>query len=98
MANLYKTRRWINKRITILKRDQYQCQECKRYGKNTEAQTVHHANPLRERPDIWLESWNLVSLCNKCHEKMHDRTSDELTELGERLRGRCSRKQSPPPL
>ena len=92
MAKPYKTRRWLSKRAKILKRDEYRCQECKRYGKNKEAQTVHHANPLRERPEIWLESWNLISLCNRCHEKMHDRITDELTMLGEEWRERCEKK------
>lgn len=93
MINPYKTRRWINKRARILKRDEYRCCECKRYGKKTEAQTVHHAHPLKARPELWLESWNLVSLCNKCHEKMHDRITDELTALGEEWRERCERRK-----
>lgn len=91
MTNFYKTTAWRKKRPRILRRDEYRCQECKRYGKNREAQTVHHINPLRERPDLKLVSWNLVSLCNKCHEKMHDRITDELTALGEQWRGRVER-------
>lgn len=91
MANPYKTKRWINKRERVLKLHEYRCQECKRYGKNTEANTVHHANPLREKPEWWLETWNLVSLCKACHGKMHDRITDELTELGEEWRQRCER-------
>ncbi|PGT77313.1 restriction endonuclease [Bacillus cereus] len=82
MTNFYKTKRWKNKRTTVLKRDTYQCQECKRYGKNKEATTVHHIYPLRNRPELRLTTDNLVSLCGRCHDKMHDRVSDELTELG----------------
>lgn len=92
--NFYKTTRWKSKRLKVLKRDEYRCQECKRYGKTAAATTVHHINPLRIRPDLRLESWNLVSLCGECHGKMHDRITDELTELGmqwveraERMRG-----------
>ncbi|WP_445662125.1 HNH endonuclease [Bacillus sp. FSL R12-0069] len=54
MTNFYKTKRWKNKRINVLKRDSYQCQECKRYGKNKEATTVHHIHPLRNRPELRL--------------------------------------------
>lgn len=80
--NFYKTRQWKRKRESILRRDEYLCQECKRYGRKKEATTVHHINPLKDRPDLRLTSWNLLSLCGKCHENMHDRLTDELTDLG----------------
>lgn len=83
MTIFYKTTRWKSKRKKILKRDEHRCRECRRYGKKTEATTVHHMNPLNERPDLRLESWNLLSLCSTCHDKMHDRNSDRLTKLGE---------------
>ena len=50
-------------------------------------------NPLSERPDLRLESWNLLSLCNKCHDKMHDRNSDQLTKLGEQWREKAMRER-----
>jgi 5-methylcytosine-specific restriction enzyme A len=78
----------------VLKRDEYRCQECKRYGKNTEATTVHHINPLLERPELRLLSTNLLSLCGKCHDKMHDRITDKLTVLGEWWRERMMRNDS----
>jgi 5-methylcytosine-specific restriction enzyme A len=84
--NLYKTTRWESKREKILKRDQYLCQECKRYGKRIPANTVHHMHPFRERPDLRLTNWNLISFCTKCHGKMHNRETDELTPLGEQWR------------
>jgi len=31
-----------------------------------------------------------VSLCNECHERMHDRLTGELTAAGERWRDRVS--------
>jgi 5-methylcytosine-specific restriction enzyme A len=89
--NFYKTKRWNSKRERVLKRDEYRCQECKRYGKNTKAATVHHINPILERPDLRLISQNLLSLCNKCHDKMHDRIADKLTALGEQWRERMNR-------
>jgi 5-methylcytosine-specific restriction enzyme A len=83
MTNFYKTQRWKSKREKVLRRDEYACRECKRYGKFTNATTVHHMHPLSDRPDIRLESWNLLSLCGHCHDKMHDRITDKLTKLGE---------------
>lgn len=82
MTNFYVTNPWKNKRKRILKRDGYCCRECKRYGKTTEATTVHHINPLRDRPELRLTNWNLLSLCKTCHDKMHNRITDELTTLG----------------
>jgi 5-methylcytosine-specific restriction enzyme A len=84
--NFYKTTRWKSKREKILKRDEHLCQDCKRYGKRREATTVHHMYPFRERPDLRLTNWNLISLCQTCHGKMHNRETDELTLLGEQWR------------
>lgn len=92
-GNFYKTKRWKEKRVVILKRDEYRCQECKRYGRMAAATTVHHINPLRLRPDLRLADWNLVSLCGSCHELMHDRLTDELTDLGMQWVERAERKR-----
>lgn len=78
----YKDRRWIRKREVILKRDEYLCQECKRYGKSKMAEQVHHINPLEDYPELGLLDYNLISLCTKCHDKMHDRNNNKLTTLG----------------
>lgn len=91
--NFYKTKRWQKKRNRILRRDEYLCRECKRYGRTTEAQTVHHIYPLDERPDMKLDSNNLISLCFECHEQMHDREKNILTEKGFRWK----EKVNPPP-
>ena len=86
VEKFYKSKAWLTKRSKILRRDEYLCQECKRYGKSVSATTVHHIIPL-----IWclifnkalaLASNNLVSLCGKCHDRMHDRLTDKLTDIG----------------
>lgn len=81
--DFYKSSKWKSKRERILRRDEYRCMECKRYGKSVSAATVHHIIPLERRPDLKLASDNLLSLCNKCHDKMHDRTNNQLTKAGE---------------
>ncbi|WP_270578005.1 HNH endonuclease [Caldibacillus thermoamylovorans] len=78
----YKSQKWIRKRELILKRDEYKCRECKRYGKTSPATTVHHVIPLDQRPDLKLNINNLISLCDKCHNQMHNRITGELTEKG----------------
>ncbi|MFH5187662.1 HNH endonuclease [Paenibacillus sp. TAB 01] len=80
----YRSTKWKQKRERVLRRDEYRCQECKRYGKSTAAATVHHINPLEQHPEWSLTSWNLVSLCNPCHDSMHDRVTGNLTEKGNR--------------
>ena len=80
--NFHKSKAWLSKREKILRRDEYLCQECKRYGKTTAANTVHHIYPIALRPSLRLLSVNLISLCPKCHNEMHDRVTDELTAKG----------------
>lgn len=80
--NFYKTKQWKKKREAILRRDRYQCQDAKRYGKYREATTVHHIYPLDKYPELALENWNLISLSAEHHNKMHDRMTGETTDAG----------------
>jgi len=86
MSSFYKTSKWKHKRGTILRRDDYLCRECKRYGKTTPATTVHHIIPLTwcliRMVAYTLASINLVSLCGECHGQMHDKTNNKLTDKG----------------
>lgn len=67
----YDSPQWRHKRELILRRDNYLCQECKRYGRIRQANTVHHIQHLEERPDLAFVNSNLVSLCLPCHNKAH---------------------------
>jgi len=64
------------------------CQVSKRYGKRIDANVVHHVFPSDDYPEYQWCDWNLVSLANTVHNKMHDRTTNKLTALGEELRKR----------
>ncbi|EHL17400.1 hypothetical protein HMPREF9630_00567 [Peptoanaerobacter stomatis] len=86
--NFYKSTAWKNKQKKILRRDEYLCQECKRYGKSTKADTVHHIIPISEDKTKRLDSHNLISLCGDCHNKMHNRVTNELSDKGLDLRSR----------
>lgn len=88
----YKSKRWEHLREKVLRRDGYKCRECIRYGKHKSAEVVHHAVPRSDFPELQWESWNLVSLCNTCHEHMHTRTTDELSAAGRDLANRTLRK------
>lgn len=88
----YNTKQWKRIRASVLRRDEYLCQECKRYGKSVEANTLHHILPaeacVRKYERFKYDSSNLISLCRKCHERMHVRNRRELSDEGEKLLAR----------
>ena len=67
----YKDIKWRKKRAAILRRDGYLCQMCKRYGRYTQATTVHHIQHVDEHPELAFLDDNLISVCEKCHNKLH---------------------------
>ncbi len=68
---IYSSRKWRKKREKILKRDGYQCQECKKYGRRTPATIVHHIKEIKEYPELAFDSSNLESICLACHNAKH---------------------------
>lgn len=80
--SFYATKRWKRKRLKILRRDQYKCQEAKRFGKFEEATTVHHIYPVEEYPELGYTDWNLISVSGERHDTFHDRTTGKITEKG----------------
>ena len=52
--DFYKSSRWLKKRAKILRRDGYQCVECKKYGRLREAKIVHHIKELQDYPELAL--------------------------------------------
>lgn len=93
MTNNYKLKRWKMKRNAILKRDNYKCIECKRIGITKSADMVHHINPSDKYPELFWDNRNLISLCNKCHNLMHDRNSKTLSKLGRKYQLMYYRKK-----
>ncbi|MBQ1805680.1 MAG: HNH endonuclease [Oscillospiraceae bacterium] len=91
--SFYKSARWQRLRAMVLRRDGYQCQVSKRYGKRVEATTVHHVFPREEFPEYQWEPWNLISLAGDVHDEMHDRQSGALTEKGVELLKRVARRE-----
>lgn len=82
VKTFYKDSKWEHKRKRILRRDGYKCQDAKRYGRYQEAITVHHIYPVEEYPELAYTDWNLISLSNESHNKMHDRTTGKITDYG----------------
>lgn len=79
----YKWSRWLDVREKVLRADRRECVNCRaKYHRYRRADTVHHVNHFRDRPDLALEEFyadpvtrekrrNLVSLCHDCHEEAH---------------------------
>lgn len=71
----YHSAAWERARDAALERDHYLCQHCLEAGVITPATMVHHIKELTPStvsdPDIATNPDNLVSLCDRCHKKVH---------------------------
>lgn len=56
-----------------MKRDHYECQECRRLGKYHRVENVHHIKEVKDRPDLALDLDNLICLCVEHHNEVHGR-------------------------
>ena len=93
VESFYKTKEWEQIRASVMIRDKYMCQICREAGKLVNAQCVHHIFPLQQYPNYSKERWNLISLCNTCHNEMHNHFTEDLSKKGEQLRKRTAAKQ-----
>lgn len=89
----YKSTRWERLRCVILKRDGYKCQISRRFGRDVQADTVHHIFPREEFPEYQWQAWNLISLAGDVHNRMHDRMTNALTREGVELLRRTARRR-----
>ena len=70
-------------RAEVMRDHHNECERCAERGKLTRAETVHHENEVRKRPDMALTRWVdepdgtrrevLHPLCNQCHNEVHGR-------------------------
>lgn len=80
LYKFYKSKDWMQLRQKVLEEHHYECKRCREHGRITKAQTVHHVNHVKDRPDLALTQYimdddnriaNLIPLCNKCHNLEH---------------------------
>ena len=86
VEQFYFTEDWKELRQDVLEFFHYECQECLKKGTYTKADCVHHMNEVRQRPDLALSrhyidskgqrQYNLVPLCNTCHNLVHDKLGE----------------------
>lgn len=73
-AEFYRSKEWDKVRKARLALDTGLCQKCKKEGKITIADMVHHKVEIKDDWDKRLDIENLISLCNKCHNSIHKKT------------------------
>lgn len=71
VSKFYKSRTWRKKRRQILERDNFECQMCKKEGKVSKGNTVHHIKHLKDFPELGLTDENLITLCYAHHNEVH---------------------------
>ena len=86
IERFYHTEDWKELRERVLEDNHFECQECLKKGIYTMADCVHHVNEVKIRPDLALSRYytdskgntqpNLVSLCNQCHNIVHDKLGE----------------------
>lgn len=84
--DFYKSKRWLQKREHILRRDHWIDQVKLRDGIRIEADTVHHILPRELWPEYQWCDWNLISVASSTHKRdLHEKFTGKLTKLGKQL-------------
>ena len=61
----YRDRRWYDKRLSIIKRDNYTCTHCHKTFPISELQ-VHHQTYIKGKHPWEYEDVHLITLCRGC--------------------------------
>lgn len=83
----YDSKEWKQLRAEVMKRDNYECQECRRKGlvfidtyeyserarRKKIKLVVDHIKELEDYPELALDLDNLETICVKCHNEKHGR-------------------------
>jgi 5-methylcytosine-specific restriction endonuclease McrA len=72
-------------RAKVLRRDNYQCQECKRYGILREGTIAHHVKPREDYPELQYDVANGRTLCAKHHNIEHPEKGTKALKSRRRL-------------
>jgi hypothetical protein len=87
LHRFYTSGRWLRLRAEVGKEQKHRCWDCahKSPAVNRRGVTVHHVQPVRERPDLALSKTDergevqLVCLCASCHWDRHHARAAEIT-------------------
>ena len=67
-AKIRASSEYVHWRKDVFVRDGFTCQMCGRFGCKLNA---HHIKPFSKYPDLRLDINNGITLCEKCHKKIH---------------------------
>ena len=68
---IYNDERYKRARAECIRRAGGKCQECRRYGRMTDATIAHHIKPVELYPELAFCSTNMTAVCDACHNKEH---------------------------
>lgn len=84
LSLFYNDRSWRRLSHDVMREQHNECQVCRQCGRYSRAKVVHHVCYLRKRPDLAYsrtytdsegkEQQQLIALCQKCHEQIHNRS------------------------
>lgn len=73
VSKFYTSRTWRRKAAEIRRRDNNECKCCKSKGRYAPAECVHHKKEIKDYPELALDDDNLISLCSRCHNQIHEK-------------------------
>jgi 5-methylcytosine-specific restriction endonuclease McrA len=69
----YKTKKHRHWRECVLRKAEYLCEECKKYGRMEPATHAHHIQSREDSPHLQYIISNGQALCTSCHNKIEPR-------------------------
>ena len=77
-CNNYNNAEWRRLRMEVLKRDNYQCQQCGITAEESDYPLeIHHVIPPKGNKELFYDINNCVTLCKVCHARI---TQQEILE------------------
>lgn len=73
----YRTAEWKRASNAVRLRDKNTCQHCGKPAPRGHRGHIHHIIPFYESPELRADINNLVVLCVKCHNKLHEHRDAE---------------------
>ncbi|AAO36630.1 HNH endonuclease (endogenous virus) [Clostridium phage phiCTC2B] len=81
----YVSKEWTIIRDTVKQRDRGLCKLCLSKCNITYMDTVHHIEELKDCWDKRLDPGNLISLCESCHQKVHEEYKNNKLDIQKEL-------------